>query len=73
MPPVDDIPALLAAMDVVWVGGGGVVNLGRMAGSPSRPPLHDALRAGAGAYLASRTGSGVEDERLAVRLLPGAA
>jgi peptidase E len=165
MPPVDDIPAFLAAMDVVWVGGGSVVNLlavwrahrldrhlhdawqagvvlaGVSAGSlcwhvggttdsfgpdlvpvtdglgflpysngvhydsePGRRPLLQRLvadgtlpdgyatddgvglvyrgvelveavgeRAGAGAYALSRTGSSVVEERLGVRLLPGAA
>jgi peptidase E len=164
MPPVDDIPAFLAAMDVVWVGGGSVVNLlavwrahrlerhlheawqagvvlaGVSAGSlcwhvggttdsfgpdlapvtdglaflpyangvhydsePGRRPLLHRLiadgtlpdgyatddgvglvyrgvelveavgeRTGAGAYVVSRTGSGVTEERLGVRLLPAA-
>lgn len=47
MPPVDDIAALLHEQDVVWVGGGSVVNLLAVwAAHDLGPMLTDAWRAG---------------------------
>lgn len=47
MPPVDDIPALLHEQDVIWVGGGSVVNLLAVwAAHDLGPILADAWRAG---------------------------
>jgi len=47
MPPVDDVGALLAAHDVVWVGGGSVANLLAVWRVHELGPLlHDAWQAG---------------------------
>jgi peptidase E len=47
MPPVDDIAALLLEQDVIWVGGGSVVNLLAVwVAHDLRPMLVDAWRAG---------------------------